>query len=327
MAMWGTKLVYRKLGYVADFCQICISARPFVLERIGAAKHIVNISVGQGALVDHQRLCLHCGTAFRADPQQYAAVAKHLDTIEPLMLETFPSLALSHAARLALEQQVLTDPGAIAPATRAQLLLEPFTLLSPRVVKQFDSAHFEIAHGFMRREIVPLLGQTLVRLRPTQEELQATLTQLVAMKDLIGAKIKLPELMADLEGRAAGKLPEVGAAPVIQIGSGGKPPYRHAAMIFKIVGWMAAVASLFMAFVIFEQLQTGKTTLGEYAILLVLLGSVTGSLFAISAGLERQKNWARIWAILYSIAFLFAFPIGTVIGAYVIWCMTAGWER
>lgn len=327
MGMWGTKLVYRKLGYVADFCQICISARPFVLERIGAARHVLSISAGQGELVDFQRTCLHCGTAFRADPQQYAVIAKNLDTVEPLMLETFPDLAQAHGARLALEQQVQTDLGAIDPDTRGKLLLEPFTLLSPRVAKRFDGTNHEIAHAFVRREIIPLLGQTLARLRPTQEQLQATLTQLVQMKDLIGAKIKLSELMADLNGRLAGKLPEVGANPVMHHATGGRPPYRRAALIFKILGWIAAVISGFSTFVIFGQLETGATSLAGFFGLLVFVGATTGSLFAIHAGLERQKHWARIWAILYAIAFLFAFPIGTVLGAYVIWCLTAAWER
>ncbi len=324
--MWGTKLAYRKLGYVADFCQICISARPFVVERIGAAKHILNISLGDGEMVDYQRTCLHCGIAFRADPQQYATVAKNLDTVEPLMLETFPNLAQAHAPRLELEQQVRTDLAAIDPDTRGKLLLEPFMLLSPKVVKRFETAHFEVAHAFLRREVIPLLGQTLARLRPTEAELQATLDQLVQMKDLIGAKIKLADLMADLNGRYAGKLPEVAAAPLKHVGSGGKAPYRNAALIFKVLGWLCAVVAVsFILVMWFEHLE-GNTPLGEFIGIVVFFTLIPTMLFAIYAGLERQQNWARIWAIIFSIAFLFAFPIGTVIGAYVIWAMTAGWE-
>ncbi|MEJ7808083.1 MAG: hypothetical protein WKG03_19445 [Telluria sp.] len=326
MAVWGTKLVYRKLGYVADFCQICITARPFVLERIGMARHFLHISKGEGELIDYQRTCLHCSTAFRAEPQQYAAVAKNLDTIEPLMRETFPNLAQAHAARLALEQQVRDELSAIDQGTRSKLLLEPFTLLSPRVAKRFATAHFEIAHAYLRREIVPLLGQTLARLRPTAAELQTTLDELVHMRDLIGAKIKLPDLMADIDARLAGTLPEVGASPVQHYSSGGRPAYRRAALIFKVLGWFAVVVNVFTALVIFGELQNGRTSLGEFIGLVIFLCAVTASQFALHAGLERKKNWARIWAIVYAIAFLFAFPIGTVIGAYVIWCMTAAWE-
>lgn len=326
MSMWGTKLVYRRLGYVADFCPICISARPFVLERVGAAKHILNLSIGGGELVDNQRVCLHCATAFRADPQQYAAVAKNLDTIEPLTLETFPTLAQAHSPRLALEQQVLAAPDGIAPDTRAKLLLEPFTLLSPRVVKRFESAHFEVAHAYLRREILPLLAQTLARLRPSEAELQATLNELVRMKDLIGAKIKLPELMAQLSAHQAGTAPEIAANPIKHHTGGGKPPYRNAALIFKVLGWLAAGFSAIMVIVIFGELLDGKATTGGYIGLWIVCAVVTGSQFLIGMGLERQKNWARVTAIIFSIGFLFAFPIGTVIGAYIIWALTAAWE-
>jgi hypothetical protein len=297
-----------------------------VLERIGAARHILNIGLGDGEMVDHQRVCLHCATALRADPQQYTVVAKHLDTIEPLMLETFPNLAQAHAARLELEQQVVSDLGAIDPDTRAKLLLEPFVLLSPKVVKRFETSHFEVAHAFVRREVIPLLGQTLARLRPTEDELQATLAQLVQMKDLIGAKLKLADLMEDLNDRYAGKLPEVAASPLKEYSSGGKPPYRHAATIFKVLAWLVAVVSAFIVLVMFLEYRAGRTPLGEMIGLTVFFTALPGGLFAVSAGLERQKNWARVSAIVCSIAFLFAFPIGTVIGAYVIWALTAAWE-
>lgn len=325
MSVWGTKLVYRNLGYVADFCQICISARPFVLERIGAAKHILNISAGKGELVDYQRTCLHCSTAFRADPQQYVAVARNIDTIEPLMLETFPSLSQAHGARLALEQQILATPAAIDADTRGKLLLEPFTLLSPRVVKRFDGTRYEIAHAFVRREIIPLLGQTLARLHPSEQELQATLTELVQNKDLIGAKIKLSDLMADLSGRYAGKLPEVSATAVTHYASSGKPPYRYAATIFRVLGWILVACGVISILVV----MTEKDANDRHNIfaLLIFLAVTAASQFALYAGLERQKNWARICAILCSVAFLFLFPIGTVIGGYIIWSLTAGWER
>ncbi len=325
MSMWGTQLVYRKMGFVADFCQICISARPFVLERIGAAKHVLKISVGEGELVDYQRVCLHCSTAFRANPQQYAAVAKQIDTIEPLMLQTFPDLAQAHAPRLELEQQIIADPTRIDGDTRSKLLLEPFLLLSPKVVKRFESAHFDVAHAFLRREVIPLLGQTLARLRPTEAELQATLTQLVQMKDLIGAKLKLADLMADLEGRAAGKLPEVGAHPVKHYASG-TPPYRIAAKIFKVLGWLSAPAGILMAVMAISDYRDGETALDIVIIISIVFLALPASMFAVWFGLERKQHWARVWAIVLSVALLFAFPIGTAIGGYIIWSLTAGWE-
>ncbi len=329
MGMWGSKLVYRKLGYVADFCQICISARPFVLERIGMAKQLLNFSVGEGELVDYQRVCLHCSTALRANPQQYTSIAKQLDTIEPLMRQSFPHMAQAHAPRLQLEAQIAADPLAIDADTRGKLLLEPFVLLSPRVVKRFDNAHYEVAHAFLRSEVIPLLGQTLARLRPTEQELQATLNQLIEMKELIGAKITLADLMADLNARLAGTLAPVAGNPVKHLSSGSKAPYRHAATIFKVLGGLATALSLFILFGMVLQGRDGKDfeiAIGQTIAMLLFLAAVPGLQFAVAAGLERQKKWARITAIVLSIAFLFAFPIGTVIGIYVIWALTAAWE-
>lgn len=326
MGMWGSKLVYQRLGYVADFCQICISARPFVVERIGTAKHVLELSIGQGQMVDHQRVCLHCGTAFRANPQQYTAIAKRLDTIEPLMRETFSNMAQAHAPRLHLEQQIASDLASIDPDTRGKLLLEPFVLLSPRVAKRFESAHYEVAHAYLRSEIIPLLGQTLARLRPTEAELQATLNQLVAMKELIGAKLTLADLMDDLNGRLAGSLAPVAAHPVLHFSSSGKRPYRHAATIFKVLAYLSLVGLAFGFLGAGLSYRDGEMDLGTGISVLLFVSAFPASLFALAFGLERQKKWARIVAIVYAVGLLFAFPIGTALGGYVIWALTAAWE-
>jgi len=39
--VWGKKIVYRKLGFVADFCPICRGPRAFELKRVGSASHLV----------------------------------------------------------------------------------------------------------------------------------------------------------------------------------------------------------------------------------------------------------------------------------------------
>lgn len=47
----------------------------------------------------------------------------------------------------------------------------------------------------------------------------------------------------------------------------------------------------------------------------------SGALLGLAAGLGllRLKNWARILAIVLAIFTLLGFPIGTVIGALIIW--------
>ena len=38
--IWGTKIVERKLGYVADFCSICRGARPFTVFKVVQVGHL-----------------------------------------------------------------------------------------------------------------------------------------------------------------------------------------------------------------------------------------------------------------------------------------------
>ena len=40
-------------------------------------------------------------------------------------------------------------------------------------------------------------------------------------------------------------------------------------------------------------------------------------------GLLRQADWARILAMVLAVLGLFLFPIGTIIGIYVIWVLTS----
>lgn len=67
---------------------------------------------------------------------------------------------------------------------------------------------------------------------------------------------------------------------------------------------------------------------GERGIIGAIIGLVFGLFFTVAAalatgavgwGLWSLKSWARMAAIVLAILQLFAFPIGTVIGALIIW--------
>lgn len=40
-------------------------------------------------------------------------------------------------------------------------------------------------------------------------------------------------------------------------------------------------------------------------------------------GLLKGKTWSRVFAMVLAILGLFLFPIGTIVGVYVLWVMTA----
>ena len=146
--VWGKKTVYRKLGYVADFCSICRSAQPFSVRRIGMAGHVYYITLGKGVLIGHDRSCLTCKTACATDPALYAAFAKRTGAIGALLGETFPNFAQRWHDRLALEETIRHSPQLLSAEDRAALIREPFLRLSPQVETRFASLHLDKEVGF-----------------------------------------------------------------------------------------------------------------------------------------------------------------------------------
>ncbi|WP_426105768.1 hypothetical protein [Massilia sp. TSP1-1-2] len=340
MIIWGKKAVYRHLGYVADFCPICLCAAPFSLERVGMAGHIYYITAGEGDLVGYQRNCLACNVLLNAVPDRYATFAKKVEPMPELIRQTFPRLAEFHKDRLVLEHQVRTALSTIAEDTRRSLIMEPFQLLAPKVVTYFAATHFEMGRTFMRREIVPVLAKTLARLRPTEQELQAVLTRLAQMREVIGSRLKLADLMAGLDSvrahtpagggtvfgtrDSANPYAHAGAtmrAPGMRAG-GALLPYEKAARIFTVLAWIEVAGIVLLGG---GELFSGKPLSHELMWVMAVLTGVTGAMFYASAEIKRHTKLGRILGIVLGSLLLFWFPIGTIIGASALWYLIKGW--
>lgn len=141
--VWGKKTVYRKLGHVADFCSICRVPSPFLLQRVGMARHLYQVSFGQGELVGYRRTCEKCDTSYKAERLTYKAVSKKPASVATLQRETFPDLVRVWSERLALEERVRRSALQLPAAERAVLIRDPFLLLAPKVEKHYGSMHFD----------------------------------------------------------------------------------------------------------------------------------------------------------------------------------------
>lgn len=146
--IWGNKHVYRKVGFVADFCPICRSIKEFLVRRIGLAGHIYYISVSEGALVGHERTCMDCKTTFLTDAGKYAKITKKAASLSDLEQQTHPHLKTLYAERLALENKVKTSRAFLTAEERKSLIEEPFFLLSSKVENKFSAMHLDKETGF-----------------------------------------------------------------------------------------------------------------------------------------------------------------------------------
>ena len=246
--IWGTKVVRKRIGFVADFCPICHSPQAFKLNRVGAAGHVYYMSFGSGKLIGHEIQCLTCGTALKTDPGKYAAHSKKECAINELLELTFPNLKEAYKAELALEEKVKADPLSLAPEERREQLFTPFILVSPKVEKRFASTHidketcmvllgtimlaifapkymeslfgidsgaavlsilgagfilfiFQLAisgRRYIRKKIIPVIAKGLSPIRPSREELTATLAELKRIGHKVGKKIRLADLWAEV---------------------------------------------------------------------------------------------------------------------------------
>lgn len=141
--VWGKKHVYKKMGYVADFCPMCRTIRPFQLDRVGLAGHVYYITVGKGELVGYAKKCMNCKTILNGKPDLYREVSKKLVEQGELQRTTFPDLQTKYAERLKMEQTIKHSLGSLSAETRREMIREPFVLLNPIVEQRFKATQID----------------------------------------------------------------------------------------------------------------------------------------------------------------------------------------
>lgn len=124
MIFWGTRTLYRKRGYVADFCPFCNEARPMRLSEVRRAGHIYFVSLTWGKLIGHEIRCEKCRESLPRDGDRYTgAVRKRRTTIEDLVDQTNPQLPEVIAERLDLIERV--HAGIASDQERQNVMLDP----------------------------------------------------------------------------------------------------------------------------------------------------------------------------------------------------------
>ncbi len=119
------------------------------------------------------------------------------------------------------------------------------------------------------------------------------------------------------------------SAPVTRKAGRGKLlPYQKAGRVIRLMGWLGVVGTVGVgAAVLIPSLSAGGHIPIEFAIVLGLLLATTASLFIIGAAVMRRATWGRYAGIVYGIISLPGVPIGTLVGGYLLWQLTIGWNE
>lgn len=110
-------------------------------------------------------------------------------------------------------------------------------------------------------------------------------------------------------------------------------PYVKAGRLFRIFGWIG-IGGIVVAIAIPVMINPNTPSLRPDAsswlptlLLLVLVAGMSVLQLKVGTAIKEHKNWGRTVGIVLGIIHLFGFPIGTLIGAYILWCLIKGWEQ
>jgi len=110
-------------------------------------------------------------------------------------------------------------------------------------------------------------------------------------------------------------------------------PYVKAGRLFRFLGWIGiggivvAIAIPIMINFKTPSLQPDASSWLPTLLLLVLLSGLSVLQLMVGTAIKEHKNWGRTVGIVLGIIQLFVFPIGTLIGAHILWCLIKGWEQ
>jgi hypothetical protein len=144
LLVWGRRWYTRRLGFVADFCEICRRPQPFKLERRSLIGHFWYLPMGTTHAVRHLGRCTRCTTEVATQFIRYAQVVKKkAASTRDLLATTLPDHERVLQQRMEAERIVREDVTALSPAVRRDLLARPFVTLSPMVEQRFATLQLD----------------------------------------------------------------------------------------------------------------------------------------------------------------------------------------
>jgi membrane protein YdbS with pleckstrin-like domain len=109
--------------------------------------------------------------------------------------------------------------------------------------------------------------------------------------------------------------------------------YEKAGRVIRLMAWISgiffllaiAAATLIPLFANRQQAEAGP--IAVVVIVLVLIALFVFFQLALGAAIKQHKAWGRTVGIGYGVILLFGFPIGTIVGAYCLYCLIKGWDQ
>jgi hypothetical protein len=103
-----------------------------------------------------------------------------------------------------------------------------------------------------------------------------------------------------------------------------------AGRLFKLLGWLGIIGggglTAAMAIPAFINGSGDSAIIGMMAMTFALFVVLGVAHLLVGSALKAHKNWARIVGIVYGAFSLIGIPVGTVIGAFLLWWLVKQWN-
>jgi hypothetical protein len=143
---WGTKVCHRDLGWVGDFCPVCLSVECMYIVQRRSVSHVYGLSLGQDKLIAHEIRCRGCSCTFAAEQVGYACYApRPTDDAPALAAETSPDSLDNISDRFAVEDRVAS--GTLNQDERLHLMAEPIAALEYMTAKRIGKGGIPTGAG------------------------------------------------------------------------------------------------------------------------------------------------------------------------------------
>ncbi len=108
--------------------------------------------------------------------------------------------------------------------------------------------------------------------------------------------------------------------------------YEKAGRVIRLLAWISGISVLAIAAAVIIPLvaKPQPTAAGPIAVVVIVLALIVLFVFfqlALGTAIKQHKEWGRNVGIAYGVLLLFGFPIGTIVGAYCLYCLIKGWDQ
>lgn len=125
---WGKKVSRHGLGWVGDFCPICLSVECMRVVQLRTVGHLYGVPLGKGTPFARELTCRGCASTFGAAEIAYTKFAAHPGADGPsLAAETSPDVLEDIADRFEVEDRIVA--GTLSEDDRLHIIAEPMVAL------------------------------------------------------------------------------------------------------------------------------------------------------------------------------------------------------